>query len=430
MHKKQHALSQPKTQTRRSWPTTAGVLLLGFGVCVLLVGYAWLFAAHTWLQAEPRPTGPVVQGSAYRYYVLKAATGFALARARKGQDAQPVETPQPVASFGDSFGQTSADSVISLQLAPNGDYLAIDGARGDAELLWLFDTRTLHLNLEPVHVSGTFLRWLPGTHAAFLYRPMFPLGTEALAGQANWNPGLWLVDAATGTYTNLDLHMPSAFLIDATASPDGQSILYSTSAGQNTGSAIWSMDSHGGHQVRLLSLPANAPDIAGQFTWAPNGQTIAYERLADSPTPFLAASLWTMNSQGGNQHYLAQIDGGHGFGLNWSPNSQALAVVARTNLDQSLADQQAQALQSAVEIVNVDNGHVQVIAGPAQTGKQINVGPVWSADSSQITFAAYNPLNPVVGGSPSYWSASIHASSTQPALVLPSAQLTHVVALD
>ncbi len=414
---------------RRWWRTSVGAILLGLSVCALLASHAFLLSSHASFQPVPSPTGVSEPGSTYLYYVLKMPTGFVLARAHKGQNAQPVDTPQQVASFGNGFGLTTADSVLSLQLAPNGHYLAIDGTRGDGELLWMFNTRTLSLSLEPAHVSGTFLRWLPGAHAAFLYRPMFPLGTEALDGQASWNPGLWIVDAATGTHTNLDLHMSSAFLVDAAASSDGKQFVYSTSTGLGAGSDIWNMNSQGGNQVRLLSLPDGVQNVAGQFTWSPDGQSIAYERLTDSPTPFLAAGLWTMNSRGGNQHYLTQTDGGHGFALSWSPNGKELAFIARTNLNQSLADQHTQSLQSAVETVNVSNGRVKLIAGVAQTGRQINASPVWSADSSQITFAAYNPLNPVVGGSPRYWSASINAGPTQPALVPLSPQLTQVVAL-
>lgn len=415
-----------KTIARRWQGTLAGAMLAGLLVCLALASHALLHANVS------RPASPAVtdsSGQNYLYYVLKNPSGFVLARSRKGQDAQPTETPREVTTFGGGFGQATTDNIISMQLSPDRHYLAIDGTRSDSELVWIFDTRKQTLSLRPAHVGGTFLHWLPGSPATFLYRPMFPLGLDALAGQASWNPGLWEINAATGAHSEINIHMPSAFLIDAIGSPDGKQVIYSTSAGLSAGSDIWTVGSDGRNQARLLSIPAGEQSIAGQFTWSPDGQTIAYERLADSPTPFLTAGIWTMDSHGGHQRYLAQADGGHGFALNWSPNGQKIAFVARANPNEHQADQQVQALQSAVEVVNVHTGHVQTIAGLAQTGMQINAVPAWSADSSQITFAAYNPLNPAIGGSPRYWSAPIDTHQAHPAITPLSPPLMHVIAL-
>lgn len=428
MQKGRHYRLRSRTFIRRWQHIAAGFMLATLLICTALTSHALLLHSYASLRAMPSVTS--ASGQDYLYYVLKNSSGFVLARARKGLNAQPVETPRQVASFGGGFGQTTTDGIITMQLSPDGHYLAIDGTRSDGELVWVFDTRGQTLRLEPVHVGGTFLRWLPDPNTAFLYRPMFPLGLDALAGQANWNPGLWLVNAATGAHTEINLHLPSAFLVDATVAPNGKQIIYSTSAGLGAGSEIWTVDNDGRNQARLLSLPASAQSIAGQFTWSPNGQTIAYERLADSPTPFLAAGLWLMNSHGGTQRYLAQVDGGHGFALNWSPNGKKIAFVARTNLDESQADQRVQSLQSAVEVVDVNSGHVQRIAGLTQTGMQINAIPVWSSNSSQIAFAAFNPLNPDVGGSLRYWTARVDAGSIQPSVAPLSPPLTHIIALS
>jgi WD40 repeat protein len=429
MQKGRDQLVNSRTAKRRRRRTIAGFLLAG------LVAYAALVSHLLLIQYEPGNHAtvrafPSQATVPYLYYVLKKTGGFVLARAREGENHQPLETPQVVAKFSDGFGQSTADSVISLQLSPDRRYLAIDGTRSDGELLWIFDTRRLLLRLEPANVSGTFLHWMPGASEMFLYRPMFPRGPGALLNGGTWNPGLWEVNAATGAFTNIDIHMPSAFLVDAVASPDGSQILYSTSSGLGMGSEIWTMGVHGEHQVRLLHLSGSAQSIAGLFAWSPNGQSIAYERLSDGPTPFLPAGLWIMNRRGGEQRFLAKADGGHGFGLTWSPDGKEIAYVARTNPGVSQADQQTQALESAIGIVDVDNGRAHIAAGPAQTGVQINTNPVWSADGSHITFAAYNPLNPDLGGTSRYWSVSASPTAVNPGVVPLSQPVTQVIALS
>ena len=402
--------------------------LVGWFVCTLLVGHALLFFSAHSSQAARDVAGRASQGGPYLYYVLKRPGGFVLARARAGTNHQPLGTPRVVASFGDDFGQTTTDSIISLQVSPDGRYMAIDGTRSDGEFVWTFDTLHLALTLQPASAVGTFLHWLPGSRETFLFRPMFPRGPGAPLNGGSWNPGLWEVNARTGAITNIAIHVPSASLVDAVPSPDGSQIIYSTSAGLGMGSDIWSLDLHSGRQVHLLRLSGDTHSIAGLFAWSPGGKTVAYERLADSPTPFLPASLWLMNPQGGAQHFLAQTDGGHGFALSWSPNGQKIAFVARTNPNENMADQSTQSLRSAIEVIDVSSKRAWTVAGPAQTGVQISTDPIWAADSSHVTFAAYNPLNPELGGTVSYWTASASPTAIVPSATRLAPPVTHVVA--
>src|SRR5579885_693775 len=163
----------------------------------------------------------------YRYYVLKGPEGFVLARTTKGTHGEPSGALQPLASLGAGFGLYETDSVGAMQLSPDGQYLAIDGVREGGEQVWIYDTQRMMVSLQPPAVMGNFLHWLPGSHS-FLYRPMFPMGPDAPMDGGGWNPGLWIVDAATGAHRNIDIGAPSASLIDAAASPDGSRIIYST----------------------------------------------------------------------------------------------------------------------------------------------------------------------------------------------------------
>ena len=403
-------------------------------VLVILVGMIGFMAYRGILQAHSatKQSNPV-DGGRYLYYTLKQPNGFVLARSLKGSNGQPLSSPQPVATFGNGFGQLESDDVFFMHLSPDARYLAIDGTRDHGEQVWIFDTQSLKLNLVPANVLGNFLHWLPGASGhAFLYRPMLPLGPNVPTDGVGWNPGLWIVDAATGAHTNIDIHMSSAFLVDAAPSPDGSRIVYSTSAGIGMGSDKWLMRSDGSGLIHLFSTPAGVQSITGLFAWSPDGRSIAYEQLSDGPSPFLPAGLWVMNSDGTRQHQLAEADGGHGFTLSWSPDSRSIAFVARINTTDRQANLDAQSLQSAIAIVDVASAHSWLVATPAQTGAQINAYPTWifSANGSEsITFAAFNPFNRVLGGMPRYWSAQLGSRQSHALLVPLTATLTHIVAL-
>ncbi|HET9920409.1 MAG TPA: hypothetical protein VFQ30_11245 [Ktedonobacteraceae bacterium] len=398
----------------RSVPGVPRVALLLLPIAIIVVVGAALIVQRVSVSTGVRADPSLVPAD-YIYYTLKQSNGFVLARAVRGSSDQPTSAPQVIASFSDSFGQVEGDSVLSMQLSADGRYLAINGAHDHGEQVWMYDTQHMVMRLTPAHVLGNFLHWLPGGHR-FLYRAMFPMGPDAPMDGNTWNPGLWIVDAATGAHTNIDIHVPSAFLVDAAPSPDGSRIVYSTSAGLGLGSDAWLMNSDGSHQSHLFSLTGGTQSIAGLFTWSTDGSTIAYERISDSPIPFQPAGLWVMNSHGSNQRLLATADGGHGYAPVWSPDGSRIAFVERTNLGSRQADLSFQALQSGIGVVEVASGRNWLVASPAQTNMQINVNPTWTASRASLTFTSFNPINSLIGTVPHYWSATVNATSLRPAV--------------
>ncbi len=397
---------------------------------VIVVGAITALYMQSNQQAHSQTRNTSAPPFAYVYYTLKDPKGFLLARAPKGASGQPVGVPQPLTLLGGEFGLVDSDSVASIQLSPDGKYLAIDGIRDHGEQVWIYDTQRMAVSLVPAHVMGNFLHWLSGGNGhSFLYRPMFPLGPSAPMNSDGWHPGLWIVDAATNAHTNIDVGVPSAYLIDAAASPDGSRIIYSTTVGLGMGSDTWLMNTNGSARTHIMHVASGAQSIMGLFAWSPDGTQIAYERLSDSSTPFLPAGLWVMSSQGGQSRHLVNTDGGHGFAPTWSPDSRKIAFIARTNVGDRHADLQTQALQCTIGVVNVQSRQAWLAVSSAQTGMQMNINPVWTADSASITFTALNPINRVVGGSPRYWSAHIAGPQVRPVVIPLTPAMSHVVAV-
>jgi len=410
------------------------VLLLLFALCVV-AGVSFLGNNRVHLQSRPTPTfaragKQQTSAPAYLYYILKASGGFLLARAPEGHAHQPLSGPQPVTLIGSGFGRSEADAVLSLQLSPDGRYLAIDGTRPDAEQVWIYDTQRMRVTLLPADAQGNFLRWLPGGNRhTFLYRPMFPVGRIPQVAMQTWRTTMWQIDAATGARKGVNLGIPAADLVDAAPSPDGAQIIYSTTAGLSQGSDTWLVRSNGG-TPRHLFKNTGAEAVNALFSWSPDGRHIVYERLVDSATPFLNAGLWLMNAQGGQQQRLADTDGGHGYAPAWSPDSRKVAFIARTNPRDAQANQQAQSLQSAIEVVDIVSKKINRVASPQETGMQLNINPVWTTDSSSLTFTALNAPNRVLGGTLRYWLVSTGPSNVRPSATMLTAPIPHVVAVS
>ncbi len=407
------------------------VPLILFVICIVasisLSGMRWMHpdTAHTSVRADSFK----ITSQTYLYYVLKESQGFMVARAPEGSTHQPLSAPQPVTLIGSGFGTSTADAVLSLQLSPDGRYLAIDGTRPDAEWVWVFDTLHNKIRLLPSDAQGNFLRWLPsGNGHTFLYRPMFPVGPVPPAKVQDWHATAWQVNAATGSHTGIDLGVPSAYLVDAAPSPDGAHIVYSTTAGLSLGSDTWLANSNGKVRKHLFTNKGSEA-INALFTWSPDGKNIIYERLVDSATPFLNAGLWLMSAQGTQSQRLADTDGGHGYAPSWSPDSRKVAFIVRTNPHDVHANAQAQALQSAINVVDIVSKKIYQVASPQVTGMQLNINPAWASDSSHITFTALNAPNYVLGGTLHYWSVAAVSGQMRPSAATLGAPIAHVAAV-
>jgi Tol biopolymer transport system component len=90
-----------------------------------------------------------------------------------------------------------------------------------------------------------------------------------------------------------------------------------------------------------------------------------------------------MDVDGANARKLADVDAGHGYAANWSPDGAKIAFVVRENPEDANADQSSSALRSNIYIVDVEGGDITKVTnfteGYAET-------PIWSPDGNALSF--------------------------------------------
>ncbi len=393
------------------------VTLSALAVVVPLVVFAWHVTNVDVGQASAgqQAIGPAAYPPARRLATLPHQRAYTIERQGQGFALMASDDPAThllVATLPGGFGSEATDTIAALDLSPNQQWLAIDGMHEHGDHVWIVATTTGTLRELPTDATGNFLHWLPdGDH--FLFRPFLPLR----ASDATWNPGLWIVDAASGTHVNLALpgDQPATDLVDAAPSPDGTHIILSLTTGLGQGSTVYMATPDG---LNMHPLFQSAADVAA-LAWSPNGGQIAYETIEDSTIPFRPAGLWTMAANATGQRQIALTDGGHGFAPTWSADSSRLAFVTRLNADDSQADAVAGQLRSAVAVANVMDGTITTIAAPDQTHQPRNIAPTWQPDGSLAFTAMGASTAPGAAIAPArlWHTAPLGASLAQPHLM-------------
>jgi hypothetical protein len=88
-----------------------------------------------------------------------------------------------------------------------------------------------------------------------------------------------------------------------------------------------------------------------------------------------------------------------------------------------------QSLECGIGVADVQSKRAWLVASPQQTGVQMNIHPAWSSNSANITFAALNPPNRILGGTPRYWSARVAGPLEAPNVRQLTAAIPHVIAI-
>jgi len=180
------------------------------------------------------------------------------------------------------------------------------------------------------------------------------------------------------------------FTYDLSASPDAGEFTFTFSRGLGYGSELY-LAQNNGRTTQLL--------LADQFNYisftrfSPDGKRIAFIKIPDTQTPFTVGELWVIPatvtfanktpSSMENGMILAQVDAGHGYAANWSPDGKQIAFVVRENPDDEKANQSSDALISNIYMVDVDTGKLTQITDYSNARVET---PCWSPDGNTLAF--------------------------------------------
>jgi len=257
--------------------------------------------------------------------------------------------------------------------APVGKYLLIELNCPNGQTVLFLDTSTsLRAGSEsgsvtqPITDSDShFLAWTSDGKAAYL--KVDSLGTPKI------------IRAHTdGTRSTLPI---TEFTYDLSPKPDSNDFTFTLSRGLGQGSELWLAQRDGKDVQQLFADQLNYISFA---RWSPDGGQIAFIKTPDSQTPFTVGELWVIPStgaQGGT--FLADVDTGHGYAANWSPDGTRIAFVKRENPEDENANQSSGALISNIYVVEVESGKwtqiTKLTEGHAET-------PLWSPDGNTLAF--------------------------------------------
>lgn len=175
----------------------------------------------------------------------------------------------------------------------------------------------------------------------------------------------------------------SELTYDLSPNPDNSGrFMFALSRGMGLGSELWMADEGARSTTQLAVDPTSYLSLA---RWSPDGKSIAFIQIPDSPTPYTVGQLWVMQADGSDPHMLAEADAGHGFAPSWSPDGSQIAFTHRDNPDDQNADESAGALISNIHVVSVVSGKEEALT--TFRGTEVE-GPAWQPDGGKIAFTA------------------------------------------
>ena len=248
--------------------------------------------------------------------------------------------------------------------APIGNYILIELNCPNGQTVLFRDTNTASTTQPITDSDSHFLAWTPDGKAAYLK-------TDSL-GDAH----IVRVDAGGKN----DLIPLTEFTYDLSTNPANDDFTFTFSRGLGQGSELWLATRAGTVVQQLYADPFNYISFA---RYSPDGNQIAFIKIPDTQTPFTVGELWMMNNDSSNARKLVNVDAGHGYVANWSPDGKGIAFVVRENPEDQQANQSSDSLISNIYVVDVKSGALTPIThlenGRVET-------PFWSPDGNTLAF--------------------------------------------
>jgi hypothetical protein len=248
--------------------------------------------------------------------------------------------------------------------APVGRFLLIELNCPNGQTVLLLDVESASVSQPVTDADSHFLAWTSDGRVAYL--KIDSLGSPQV------------IRAYTDGRRDV-LAVPE-FTYDLSARPDSHDFTYTLSQGFGYGSELYFAQYDGRISDLLYSDPYNYISFA---RYSPDGEQITFIKIPDSQTPFTVGELWVIDADGANARKLADVDAGHGYAANWSPDGTKIAFVVRENPEDANADQSGGALISNISFVSMDSGNITKVTnfteGYAET-------PIWSPNGNALSF--------------------------------------------
>lgn len=269
---------------------------------------------------------------------------------------------QPVREI--PFSTPQSCSLFDVFPALVGKFLLLELSCPNGQTVLFLDSETGSVT-QPVSESDShFLAWANDGKSTYL--KIDSLGDARLV-RAYTN----------GRYQNMEINN---WTYDLSTNPDSDDFVFTFSRGLGYGSEM-TLSQHNGRDLQQLVV--DRYHYLSLARYSPDGKQISFIKIPDSQTPFTVGELWLMNADGSNPRKLADVDAGHGYAANWSPDGNWIAFVKRENAQEQNADQAAESLISNIYLVSVQIGELKQITsftnGRAET-------PHWSPDGNTLTF--------------------------------------------